>query len=211
MSLILEIERINGQMEIAPDKGNPYYRIRFVRNTLTNSISMEVTVDNGKTWKGMPAVPPDNTADGAVLSFVNGKPEWVPPATSDTSALLKNTIIFFNGKKIVSIPKGDAGDVLYIKPDGVPAFTTASTIMQSVPRYSGKVELTPGFDFVSVSGLSLDFVPTKFRGSCSKPALGMYNIYPTFKSNTMSAGGFIADLSVAPETTGYEFHFDLEK
>ena len=210
MSLILEIERINGQMEIAPDKGNPYYRIRFVRNTSTNSISMEVTVDNGKTWKGMPAVPPDGTQDGAVLSFLNGKPEWVPPATSDTSALKKNTILFFNGKKIVSVPAGNSGDVLYIKQDGVPAFTPAINIMENLPRYSGKTSLTPGFDFVSVSNLTLDFLPTKIRASCTKPAMGIDNIYPTPKSNTLSQSGFIADLSSAPTVVGYELHFDLE-
>lgn len=210
MSLILEIERINGQMEIAPDKGNPYYRIRFVRNTSTNSISMEVTTDNGKTWKGMPAVPPEGTQDGAVLSFINGKPEWVPPTTSDFSALKKNTVLFYNGKRIVSVPAGDPGDVLYIKQDGTPTFLPAADIVQNLSRYSGKVPLSVGLDFVSVSNLSLNFIPTKVRASCTKPAMGIDNIYPVVKSNTLSQGGFIADLSAAPTIEGYELHFDLE-
>lgn len=95
--------------------------------------------------------------------------------------------------------KGDEG----ADTDGDPAYPSPERL---VLKDCGTQAITNGQDYVTVTGLALDYTPAQVLVSVRKPAGGQ-NIFATIRDASISDDGFIADLSAAAPAAGYKLDY----
>jgi hypothetical protein len=85
-------------------------------------------------------------------------------------------------------------------------FVNGSTPVGYVQRYRDTVSLGSGVDSVAVSGLGLPSMPAQILVTVRK-ATGGLNLFATVRDDSISTGGFTADLSGATDATTYKLDY----
>lgn len=88
---------------------------------------------------------------------------------------------------------------------GTPTYPTPSTLLV---KHCGTAAVTAAASSVTVTGLALDFTPAQVLVSIRKPA-GGDNLWATVRDASISADGFIADLSAPAVGAGYKLDYLL--
>jgi hypothetical protein len=86
---------------------------------------------------------------------------------------------------------------------GTPPYPAPGSLLT---KASGTQAITSGADDVTITGLALAFIPAQVIVSVRKPAGGV-NLFATIRDASISADGFIADLSADAPATGYKLDY----
>ena len=110
----------------------------------------------------------------------------------------------------------DAGEPLFTTDnkqlfigDGATAgglFVGGGSTVGYVQKYRGTVALGSGVDSVAVAGLGLPSVPTQVLVTVRKLTGGL-NLFATVRDDSLTTGGFTADLSAATDAATYKLDY----
>ena len=92
--------------------------------------------------------------------------------------------------------------------DGVTAggVLASGSTANFVQKLRGSQAIAPGADSVTVSGLALISVPAQVLVTVRKQTGGL-NLFATVRDDTITTGGFTADLSAATDSANYKLDF----
>jgi hypothetical protein len=91
---------------------------------------------------------------------------------------------------------GSANSLLYLVFGGTIPDPTGDLVK------AGSVPVAPGSDFATVAGAAFGFIPSSVVVTVIKPSAPGNNLFATVRANSITADGFVADLS-APAGAGY--------
>ncbi len=76
-----------------------------------------------------------------------------------------------------------------------------------VQKYRGSAAIGSAADSVTVTGLGLPAVPVQVLVTVRKPSSGGRNLFATVRSDSITTGGFTADLSAVTDAGTYKLDY----